>query len=1091
MWSNLNESFSAISGHISTLRQSIPTFVENDQRDSNEERNYETKISLLQNEVIRHRDIALLYKDRWLKAEQVVKNSTGHQSEDYHDEINLLDDVPSIERESIDDQTIDIHDSNVKLTDEQRLPANITNLSLDSATIKIRSLEDEIRKIDIDRQHWHSLAKQKATIEEELEELRLQCENHVVELRKSSIAYAELAESKRELEVELQELDTQHEAALATVIRIRDDALNRAEHLERRLAEIEEEHKRKVQDDDGTESLLLSQNDELRQDRLADDDNVDSNKHSRATFYDDQTQIDTTAATVSNDAELVNDTIDANDGHLNTEDSVVVSSDSAIAQKQLLTQRLTNVVEAQSATLCLLSQLVDLNDVECETSSHIIADRIRDELMNRADDIRHLKHELEEVKKVNYSLESRIDQQAESIAQSAKLIERKDEQLDELENAVQSLETDLELANKSNKTSNPISEQNETALAERDAIIQQLEAKLEEALNVPDSIIPPPNVGMREEPEGSANEPISDHVNQSDIDAANKGEVLLLETKIAELSAENLEYVQRLSEIKTELVMKDKELEDLRFEHGRLKDDLTKLTDERTDLMKRIEESQHFIFELEQIRLLYKQLQDSYNVLENNHKIALEQIQMLESQIGNNSQNHLQEIEQLNEAMKRMSALVQDKDLEVQSQAQRITQLSAADESRNMEHCAENERLRTELDRLRAHLVSVEENYTTELMVSEAKVEEMVNLVDKLKAEQLEKETYEEQIRSLCTSRDKARNECSALEDKVQQYSTSIANLQAVIEQLEKEHERKLRSADVEHQAALEVERQQTSEILRKLQSQEERLRETMEALDAASRLTITIDQKEFQLNQLKREFKNKEVEIAQLNRKMVDLEASYEGKIDKQIVKSLLISYFATAPGTVARTEGERLLARFLDFNQQEMDRAGIKIGKSRTNQGGGGGNDSFTSMFVEFLETESNQGKEDVQSNKDRKLSTSSAHSFTNQASIELARDLNKRMNQSGSSSTTSMTRPNPFVPSGHNVGQSYHQRTPSTASSTSSTSMEHSTNQLFSGSQTAPIPPVYLGTTSGRKASSSGTSNIVDIVRGAVQPQDDQFI
>lgn len=71
-----------------------------------------------------------------------------------------MDDVPSIERESIDDQTIDIHDSNVKLTDEQRLPANITNLSLDSATIKIRSLEDEIRKIDIDRQHWHSLAKQ-------------------------------------------------------------------------------------------------------------------------------------------------------------------------------------------------------------------------------------------------------------------------------------------------------------------------------------------------------------------------------------------------------------------------------------------------------------------------------------------------------------------------------------------------------------------------------------------------------------------------------------------------------------------------------------------------------------------------------------------------------------------------------------------------------------------------------------------------------------------------------------------------------------------------------------------------------------------
>ena len=58
--------------------------------------------------------------------------------------------------------------------------------------------------------------------------------------------------------------------------------------------------------------------------------------------------------------------------------------------------------------------------------------------------------------------------------------------------------------------------------------------------------------------------------------------------------------------------------------------------------------------------------------------------------------------------------------------------------------------------------------------------------MESLRAEQVVGAQAEEQIRGLVTARDKARNEVSTLEDKVQSYSTSIANLQGVIEQLEK-----------------------------------------------------------------------------------------------------------------------------------------------------------------------------------------------------------------------------------------------------------------------------------------------------------------
>ncbi len=72
---------------------------------------------------------------------------------------------------------------------------------------------------------------------------------------------------------------------------------------------------------------------------------------------------------------------------------------------------------------------------------------------------------------------------------------------------------------------------------------------------------------------------------------------------------------------------------------------------------------------------------------------------------------------------------------------------------------------------------------------------------------------------------------------------------------------------------------------------------------------------------------------IYALRQEIDELKASSEGKVDKQIMKSLIIGYFVAPQDK--RHEVERLLARFLDFNQQEMERAKIVIGRKRTPSG------------------------------------------------------------------------------------------------------------------------------------------------------------
>lgn len=187
--------------------------------------------------------------------------------------------------------------------------------------------------------------------------------------------------------------------------------------------------------------------------------------------------------------------------------------------------------------------------------------------------------------------------------------------------------------------------------------------------------------------------------------------------------------------------------------------------------------------------------------------------------------------------------------------------------------------------------------------------------------------------------------------------------------------------------------------------------------------------------------------------KRIEDLQLSSQGKLDKQIIKNLVLSYLATPQDK--RSEGERLLARYLDFNQEEMNRVGILVGRDAQRS-----NDSFTSKFVQFLEIESQPSGQQQQQQPQQQIGNTGRRtpmlSGANVQQMELARDLNKRLNQ-----THGIGGMNPFI------GQTIMQPTSGTGI-TSPLALSHSRNNsqssIISSSSTdnyqqSQLPPNQL--------------------------------
>ncbi|KAJ9580383.1 hypothetical protein L9F63_003959, partial [Diploptera punctata] len=136
-------------------------------------------------------------------------------------------------------------------------------------------------------------------------------------------------------------------------------------------------------------------------------------------------------------------------------------------------------------------------------------------------------------------------------------------------------------------------------------------------------------------------------------------------------------------------------------------------------------------------------------------------------------------------------------------------------------------------------------------------------------------------------------------------------------------------------------------------------LLEAKEGLSAGVRLGEQLEKKSETITSLREEVNRLIVELQAAEGQVQSASLNVEGKIDRHLVKNLVLGYLIAAPNT--RSEVLRVVATVLDFNQEERDRIGLdsassgwfknllQPGKPPTNM------QSLSEAFVRFLENES----------------------------------------------------------------------------------------------------------------------------------------
>ncbi|KAF1491940.1 Thyroid receptor-interacting protein 11, partial [Megadyptes antipodes antipodes] len=308
-----------------------------------------------------------------------------------------------------------------------------------------------------------------------------------------------------------------------------------------------------------------------------------------------------------------------------------------------------------------------------------------------------------------------------------------------------------------------------------------------------------------------------------------------------------------------------------------------------------------------------------------------------------------------------------------------------------IQHLREKEqRLNQELERLRNHLLEMEDSYTREALAAEDREvklrKKVLILEDKLVSSStavenashqasLQVESLQEQLNLVSKQRDETVLQLTMSQDQVKQYALSLANLQMVLEQFQQE-EKAMYSAELEkHQKQTAEWRKKAENLEEKVVSLQESLGEANAALDAASRLTEQLDVKEEQIEELKKEGEIRREMLEDVQNKLMNLMNSTEGKVDKLLMRNLFVGHFHTPKNK--RPEVLRLMGSILGIKKEELDQLLSEDQRGVTRWvtgwlGGGAGsksvpstplrpthqnifNSSFSELFVKFLETES----------------------------------------------------------------------------------------------------------------------------------------
>ncbi|EDV32878.1 uncharacterized protein Dana_GF21910 [Drosophila ananassae] len=287
-----------------------------------------------------------------------------------------------------------------------------------------------------------------------------------------------------------------------------------------------------------------------------------------------------------------------------------------------------------------------------------------------------------------------------------------------------------------------------------------------------------------------------------------------------------------------------------------------------------------------------------------------------------------------------------------------------------------------DLERLRAHLLEVEELHTQETVELQRELEQCRSRQSVLEQEvsksstaytsasiraNQQAETLQAQHALLQQQRDELLTKLGQYEDRELKQQAALTNLQCALEQFQndKEHDIEMATQRIRREMQSQLDRQDVlqAEIL----GLQQQLADANQGLRAAARLSDQLEAGQQTIAVLRDEVESLKDTNGQLETRLNSSESSQTDKIDKSLIKSLLIGYVVSG-NAGDKQQVLRMISSVLDFSAQESDKVGLNKqqsswlgsilgGGSSSGAGSGssGGNDNLVQAFVQFLEQES----------------------------------------------------------------------------------------------------------------------------------------
>ncbi|XP_076047245.1 uncharacterized protein LOC143028660 isoform X2 [Oratosquilla oratoria] len=247
-------------------------------------------------------------------------------------------------------------------------------------------------------------------------------------------------------------------------------------------------------------------------------------------------------------------------------------------------------------------------------------------------------------------------------------------------------------------------------------------------------------------------------------------------------------------------------------------------------------------------------------------------------------------------------------------------------------------RLSAECERLRKHLVSIEESYTAEALRAEERENTLRTTLSKMEEKlnnhssfynsasqraSVQVVTLQEQLRECATQKEDALMRLHTAEEAAEQNQAAVDNLQRVLHDFQKGQARDIADAVSREKRLLEEEKEKSTTLTTQIQQLKAQLAEVQNGIAAASRLGEQLERKEQAIVALKNQLASNEALVNKARDEVACLKTNSEAKVDKHLVRNLLVGYFATQSDK--QPEVLRIIATVLDFSPEERIRTGL----------------------------------------------------------------------------------------------------------------------------------------------------------------------